>query len=358
MWLRRPAFTLLELLVCIAVVGVLLACIALGMGGAYDAAVLTRCQTNLSTIFKAQSVWRVQRQAIGLVTDAQWAGRLMPFVETQTDVFRCPAAVGTGDAAGGSDGGSNTGTATHDKGNWERAEVSFEIDVYWQEPYASKKRGKFGYSIPLGAHPWVRRTDKGQCVYYEVDDAGSTGGGGATFDDIKLNIWYDDGRPTRVDILKAPNSGSNMDRFVFDLRANGEVIVENWTSHYGESVEVKEEEVVPVAADYGLSRGTYEVTGREVARIDANLFFILDYPLSMADYNKDGQDDVWHKHFITQTPAEWEAEFSGTTTGGWQTFQALRHGGAANVLFCDGHIETLPAEELGETDLRWLYRGR
>jgi prepilin-type processing-associated H-X9-DG protein len=59
-----------------------------------------------------------------------------------------------------------------------------------------------------------------------------------------------------------------------------------------------------------------------------------------------------------KSPRQWAHDFPNAARKGWQYYQALRHAGRANVLFCDGHIEPLSAEDLEYMDPRWVYEGR
>jgi prepilin-type processing-associated H-X9-DG protein len=110
-------------------------------------------------------------------------------------------------------------------------------------------------------------------------------------------------------------------------------------------------------SDYGLSRGSYETVRGRVQGVDGKLFFILDYPLSVADYMALGGDD-WKRFFVVDPaynpvigPYQWLPP-SACEEWTWQQVTALRHFEKANVLFCDGHVETLGIDPLDERDLR------
>jgi len=110
----------------------------------------------------------------------------------------------------------------------------------------------------------------------------------------------------------------------------------------------------PGPCDYGLSKGTYEAVGGPVSITDPKWILVLDYPKAIADYNQSGYDDSWDKYFILDE-REWMDAYGAELREGesWRDYQALRHFGMANVLFCDGHIELLRPEDLWETTPLW-----
>jgi len=278
----------------------------------------------------------------------------------------------------------------------------------------SHERGEFSHSIPLGGHPWVDRIDHSSYMQYRVDD---TGTGITSHDDLELNIYYnEEGDPSKVDIIQATgwNTASQSKRFITDFYICGERVIEDWSgmdnatgrkNHFGETIEIEYEEdnevdlanpgssskggwVRPGAAgrgfhwdpatmkvtitggltryygDYAINLGTYSRwDGSAVTGVDGKLFYVLDYGGwdLVANYTTASRDP-WHKYFISsprgQTDAisAWQAAFPGE--GDWKGWQALRHLGKANVLFCDGHIESLGPDELEESGPGWRYQGR
>jgi len=370
----RPGFTLVELLIVILIIGLMIALLVPAVSGAWETAQLAQCKSNLNKIYTAQGLWRADRNSVQLVSGQAWASRLLPYLEGQTKVFLCPAAPLRGDPgssnnpSGGS--GSGGGSGGSSSGGSEHTEVSMEFDIYWQQGYKPSQpdympntgiRGPLAYTIPLESHPWVRRTTVGNSILYEVDDEGSTGGAGnpITYDDIKFQVYYEDGQPVRYQILKASCTGSPYQKYIYDFKINGKVVVSEWVQHIGETLPVDDgsDDGGAILGDYGLSRGIYESPAGSVQTLDAKQFFILDYPKSLANYSGIEQDP-WHKYFITQGPDEWDQVFGGPSVGSWDEYQALRHGGRANVLFSDGHIDTLGPEDLEETNPRWWHSGR
>ncbi|MBE3069947.1 MAG: prepilin-type N-terminal cleavage/methylation domain-containing protein [Planctomycetes bacterium] len=443
----QRAFTLVELLVVITIIGLLMTLLLPVIASAWRTAEMTHCKTNLFRLYEAYGVWRSDND--GRILDgASWMGRLMPYVEFDTHVFQCKAtavsgAVSGGDTTGstpgepgseGSDGSddpwNDAGYAYDDGSSWstdgmdtwapssDDVDACFEFDVYSQlgsaltmvngeldvaigQGKGSHLKGEFLRSIPLGGHAWVDRQDKGGYTHYAIDDAGT---GIKGHDDLALEVYYDeDGQPNKIQIISAPgaNTDSVSNRYYFDFKGYGEVIISDWVAHYNETIILNNRDdwggssgtessggsgasgygggaggsqwywddkaqawrsrspVTIVFGDYALSRGTFDSGQRTVTGVDPKLFFILDYAYSkpLADFNEDGTEDEWDKYFIRDTD-QWLADHAATSGTIWQRFQALRHFGKANVLFCDGHVDTLGWEELYQSNPLWRYQGR
>ena len=117
-------------------------------------------------------------------------------------------------------------------------------------------------------------------------------------------------------------------------------------------------------SDYGLSRGSYKTVRDTAPSVDGKLFFILDYTVALADYSNIGVNDDANTYFVMD-PEDWTPP-EGRENEDWRHLTALRHGGMANVLFLDGHVESLPYDPstaegyregrfLREDNTRWQY---
>ena len=85
---RRGGFTLVELLVVIAVIVILIALLLPAVGAVRARARQTQCSSNLTQIYKA---WTVANSKLPLpVQAAQWQQKLPPYLEQETKVFNCP----------------------------------------------------------------------------------------------------------------------------------------------------------------------------------------------------------------------------------------------------------------------------
>ena len=386
------AFTLSELLIVIAIIAILAALLFPAAGSAWDSANAARCKTNLTRIWQAQGAWRADNDGM-LLNGGSWMGRLYKYVGFDASVFRCAARgeiLGYGDRQDplaepdNPDYGDPYGSNPAPSGPNSDAPIdnAFELDIYWQEPNGSRNKGRFGWTIPVSGHPWVRSVKSGNRVKYEIDDEGYTGSGTTpTFDDIWFYVYYDEeNKPTYMDIIKGSCNSSPYVKYIIEFKINGEVVVNNWVDAIGRIIHFDYNEETPgggnsvdsqwvqtdtgwertavlILGDYALSRGTYEASGgRLVSSVDPRCFFILDfgYHKAVADFVTGGMDP-WDKYFI-EDPKVWEKSF-GAPGRSWKAFQALRHHGQANVLFCDGHIESLGPRELEYSDTRWRNQG-
>jgi len=390
-------FTLVELIVVMAIAAILIGIAAPGAKQIWSTVASTQCQHHLSVIFQAQTAWRVDGGGQNLCGKG-WAGKLLPYVERDEGTFRCPSAPAVAltvpkAGAGPYAVGMPPDCSAQPPGS-ERLEGAFEFQIYRQEGRrpgladdapGSGVRGELVYTIPLDSHPWVRRTLQGSAILYEVDDEGPAGGGDQpiTCDDMRLLISYENGRPKNLQILQQTCKTSPYKKFVYDFLVNGEVLVGNWAAHIGESYDLAQTDAVSLAgagvgtaeaalpgapagphvrylvvpSDYGLSKGTYSLPDTILGSMDPRLALVLDYPKSLAEYSGEGGDEwKWDKYFV-ENPRRWKEEW-GATGEDWGEYQSLRHFGRANVLFCDGHIESLAAEDLRPSRTLWSGQGR
>jgi len=406
----RSAFSLAELLIVIAVIAVLAALLLPSVLEVRSTAYMTRCQANLHAIWDAYGVWRSEHDG-RLLNGGSWTGRLLPYVEYNLEVFKCPSRVASTYGLPGYDHGAMDSTSEEaqefiaDDEEWgsynepDPVDACFEFEIYWQvgwnpnnpnyTPGTHQRSNDLAYVIPLDGHPWVRRTDQGNRVMYEVDDEGSTGGQGRlpTYDDITFYIYYSpEGQPESIEIVNPKDSSSMRNKYFADFLVNGEVFITNWQDNIGLKEDFvfknpddgtgggytvrwnpktqqyeKYSQPLLVLGDYALSRGSYERSdGSLVHGMDATLILILDfgYSKAVADFNMGGTtEDVWDQYFFTDV-REWERDFPDCATKGWQSFQSLRHFEKANVLFCDGSVRPTGVEELYYGSPLWFYEGR
>ncbi len=222
---------------------------------------------------------------------------------------------------------------------------------------------------------------------YQIEDRGflveETGNWAWADDyaDIDVAVTYNGNMPTFIKIIQAKN-GSQARRF--DMLINGVLAVHNIDAHQGMVIDLRPQQspqagpsggqsgsssttvstvttttYTYIPCDYGMSVGSYSVPNQDVERIDPKLFLILDYPKPLADYNVSGTDyGQWSMYFIAD-PVAWKTTYDPNNTGlNWMQYQALRHFGMANVLFCDGHVDTLPGQYATTDDqkaMRYLY---
>ena len=342
--------------------------------------------------------------------------------DKQAEVFTCPARASWGysrayedvevhnvrtagmsaGAGGGGGPGAGGGSDVWQPSN-DEIDAAIEFDVYFQQGSEgnvygggsdSGIRGDFCYTIPLGNSAWVQRREYSDHTNYKIDDEPSDGRSG-NYDDLEINVYYEGNQPSQVQIVggQMHSSGSVARRFIFDLKICGETVIEDvagqlqgGSSHWGDTIDLLEDsqgsgggsfggwrwdgnqwvsshpwDFKILVGDYAMSMGTFQRRDSSLVRDreDGTLFFLLDFGArkTIADFNHDESDDDWEKYFI-RDPHRWAEDFPGVAHKGWQYYQALRHGGKANVLFWDGHVEPLSPEDMEYLDPRWVYEGR
>jgi len=345
-----------------------------------------------------------------------WTALVANYIDAdkQAQVFTCPAraAWGYGGAyedveehnvrttgALGGGGGAGGGTDAWEPAN-DEIDAAIEFDVYFQagsegNVYGggsnSGIRGEYCYAIPLGNSTWVQRREYPDHTNYRIDDEPVEGRSG-NFDDLEINVYYEGNQPSEVEIVGGQQGGSVESRFIYDLKICGEVVVEDvagqlqgGTSHWGDTIDLRDEsssggggpggwhwdgekwvsshpwDFKIIVGDYAMSMGAFQRRDSSLVqdRVDSRLFFILDFGArkTVADFNHDERDDEWEKYFIRDVD-QWARDFPDAAKKGWPYYQALRHAGRANVMFCDGHVESLSADDLEYMDPRWVYEGR
>ncbi len=150
--------------------------------------------------------------------------------------------------------------------------------------------------------------------------------------------------------------GGSYAAFRYDFYYGGELVLPDFVNQQGMTLNLP----VPaggIICDYGLSMGAYRTDQGEIRRLDGRLFFLLDHPEPVADYRPTGVGPPWDKHFW-RDELEWVRKYGDTLWEGEtpRQYQSLRHFGRANVLFCDGHIETLGLSD--EADAGRLAAGK
>jgi len=110
---RRRAFTLAELMIVIAIIGVLLALLVPSFGEAWALANQTRCTDNLHRLYQAISMRNADEMVNVRLTSLRataWPAQLMPYLERGAEVMVCPNGGESLSGSGGSGGGTGGGT--------------------------------------------------------------------------------------------------------------------------------------------------------------------------------------------------------------------------------------------------------
>ena len=336
---RSSAFTLVELLIVIVILSLLMALLMPVARSALRAYYLTRCQLNLRHIYEAQCIWRADQGGAHFATGPNWVDTILPYLEGRSEVLRCPES----------------------DNPWSESETRLSLGDIAFEIYTGYDRTAYKYDIPLdSAFIYILtpqdNPENAGWKEYAIEDQRTGGDYSTDHRDIVVEIQFVAGRPVRI-YFSPHNSGHG---YGFKFKIGEEIIYDNYDS--GDSSMIGTTRDLTSygvrTSDYGMSRGSYETSTTTVSRPDGKLFFILDYPLSLADYMAPVGGDEWKRFFVVDPaynpvigPYQWQPP-AGCEEWTWQQVTALRHFEKANVLFCDGHVETLGINPLDESDLR------
>jgi prepilin-type N-terminal cleavage/methylation domain-containing protein len=297
---RARAFTLVEMLVVIALIGVLIAMLMPAMATARDTFYSTQCMKNLRTIFDAQNTWRSDNNTEQFATGPFWTDQVQTYMENRNEALMCPNGpnlVGSDPSRlrsclripdiafaiyGGGDAGKN-----NLKGNLDHI-ITLSPDMNESSKY------------------WTTKTQRGPNTWFwGIED-----GGWNSDPDIWCEITTDNyGNVTRFRVLNKPDEPSG---YRYGLMLRGQLVrgLEWYKDTAVQDVNVDISEYGWAYSDYGMSRGAYENHYGSAQRPDPKLFFILDYPKSVADYAQIGgggvnnEEDAGPDFFILD-PENW-----------------------------------------------------
>ena len=330
----RGAFTLVELLVVIVILGLLMALLVPSLRGVWSRYNMTRCQTNLSHIYQAFRL-RTADEAMGVgkaFRVEEWDGVLMSYLENDTSQFRCMEVA---------EGETNTGIPIEDAvgirvygsvvdnimllvpgpwvaklsvTQWNDAGIR-DRKLYDVPPYAPDGKPEY-YFIMEDWHD-VSRSDYDYDISIKVteNDDGTTTlvfkqhGTGATYQVIN---------PDSLEMIKN-DSGTPMTKAQMDGGAQGTVTLDT---------------IRPGETDYGMNKYARDVGGA------GGKILVMDYSRYVAEPDK---------------PDDWTDKVFDPDQNKVPRF--ARHFGQANILFSDGSVHPERPEDIDPiaptTAMKW-----
>ena len=239
---RVRAFSLVELLMVVTIIGVLVALLMPAFSMARHAVDQSMCRTNLSALFKAQSLWLAERDAssTGSVGEG-WAGSIAPYLEGGMSSLRCPAcpriAQSSGTSSSGGDGGSDGGGGDTGTGSGnvppgidvsdltigvlrkDNSEVLYEIPLsdspYWTmyETWDMPDGQRYiaantdGYMVTATQTHAPSNQTKGANAYFNPPlPSGSSSNTVYVDGDFIFTVEYSHGQPVRVTVKECDNN--------------------------------------------------------------------------------------------------------------------------------------------------------
>lgn len=354
----RRGFTLVELLVVVAILLILMGLLLPSLMGAYEMAARAKCLSNLRQVTLSYTML-VQDQTIG--AGPQIAGIrsyahvfLLPGLSYSTKVFKCPS---------------------DRKPHWAG------VAAYWQVHASAGSPPCDGGSLPfLGGFeqgPWG--------IPYELSNPTTYVSGATTYSnhsiltsnltsDTYQRLWFDDGfmSPTDVPDLNYRDCnasfqdlGNGTTRFCFQhgtgssycyqiFRADNSILATNLTC--GNSCtpicfDLKE----GIKSGYALNAMLHKFTVKKVKVMGLDYTKpVVSVPLMNTQLywgcpldTPPRFDDYMYNYFVGNTASASEMDY-------WPTNSAPRHIHRTNVAFTDGHVETMYPDQI-DPDLMANY---
>jgi prepilin-type processing-associated H-X9-DG protein/prepilin-type N-terminal cleavage/methylation domain-containing protein len=359
---KRQAFTLVELLVVITIIGILIALLLPAVHTAREAGRKAQCANNLHEIGVAAQNFQSRSRGNVPVDAMSWTGMLMPFMEGAASMKRCP----NDDEEAGSDLSAytfyvrNTGMQIpFDPYHPHSADGTIHCQISGQDPNSPDpnnhpRADSVRLGPPYGAAYWERRTGKRRrwpdypkSYILEFEDL--VGGGDFDYSDcVTMYDWYgaDEERPN----TNAPGyqEGVPQYRCEFILKDAGYTF-ELWGPGGASDRIYSPFNQGHVWWTSGGEHASYGMNIRSHRLVqDSHRLLAVEYRGPVAKVVFPDPDLV--------NPGSWSPQWFedlGETDNhdawaGWGHGRA-RHLGRMNVLFVDGHVESVDPKSINPT---------
>ena len=312
----KGAFTLVELLVVIVILGLLMALLFPSLRGVWMRYNMTRCQTNLFHIYQAFRL-RAADEAMGVgkaFRVVEWDGVLLPYLENDASQFRCMEAA---------EGEANAGIPIEDAvGVRVYGSVVDNVMYLVPGPWVAKLsvtqwndagiRDRKLYDVP----PYA--PDGNPDYYFIMEDWHDVSRSDYDYD-ISIKVT-ESGDGTTTLVFKQHGTGASYE--VLDLDT-GEVLMTKAEMDGGANGTIPLDTIRPGQTSYGMNKYALDVGGA------GGKILVLDYSRYVASPDK---------------PDDWTDEVFDPAQSGVPIF--ARHFGMANILFSDGSVHPERPEDI------------
>ena len=296
----RRAFTLVELLVVVAIIALLCAIILPSLGGAKELARAAHCSSNLHQLGVAWSVHHAKTTAAHQPNLAApfWTAELLAVAGREPELLLCAS-----DAEPSRSGLETAALRVYSGGNF-LYDMDLEAGQFTRymsdEQFGEWSGGGYG-----GAAPGSNEGGGGSSYYLAFEDI-RPGGGDMDFNDIVIHVNVDSDGVTELSL------GYSSAGYGFDLVSGGSIIQAGLKNFNGTI------RLANFPTSYGMNVAAQALGDSGKGRS----ILMLDYCRSVANCAGPDAVDNW---------ADW------TVDNGRVVF--ARHSRQANVLYTDGHVD-------------------
>ncbi len=342
---RRGGFTLPELLVVMAVIGLLVAMLLPFLNGVFALQRRSACQANLSRIGQAFASHLTKRRFAGHegagVAVGDWQHQLLTTLSGQAEAMLCPEDMLGGEHSGLGErakldqyyldiypGGNFAGSVCLDED--ESNEFVWKLSGTQFEELANTPGHGKGSNPYI--HPGYVPDDNPNVYYWSFEDMAWAGSPDRDFWDLMFRV-----ETTGLDIALTVVHGQTGYQHHLYLGPPSDPdrirLIENCKQHVGETITVEGQ----AASSYGMNTVVNRLTPA------SDRILVLDYQLMTAacsPYDETGDHEE-------QLVEQWQPDPNDPSA----PLPFARHMGKCNVLFCDGSARPMTTDAIHPDDL-------